>query len=224
VTPGGSAREAELQAIPLWIGSDAVELGEWMLRTVPHAPGLTLRRTNSCLAIGDPGVGLGEAVGMVRAFYDLRGREPLAQVESGSDVERALLGLGWRPTSEAEAPFQTAPLSVALAAAGATDAAEARIEGTRIRSVVSVDGERAGAARAELNGGWLGIHGLEVEVEHRRRGLARALMAAVFRLGAEHGATTAWLEVAVSNEPARRLYDGLGFADHHTCRYLGAGS
>jgi ribosomal protein S18 acetylase RimI-like enzyme len=224
VTPNVSARDAELHAMPLWIGTDTVELGAWVVRTVPHAPGFTLRRTNSCLAIGDPGVGLGEAVGMVRAFYDLRAREPLAQVDAGSQVEAAFLDLGWHPSPDEDAPFQTAPLPVALAAAGATDAAQAEIEGTRIQAVVSFDGERAGVARAELNDGWLGVHGLEVEERFRQRGLARALMAAVFRLGAEHGATTAWLEVAVSNEPARRLYDGLGFADHHTCRYLTPGT
>jgi GNAT superfamily N-acetyltransferase len=224
VTPTVSTREAELHAMPLWIGTDTAELGAWVLRTVPHAPGLTLRRTNSCLAIGDPGAGIGEAVGMVRAFYDLRGREPVVQVEAGSEIERALHGHGWRPLPEEVAPFQTAPISMALAAAGATLPAEASIEGTRIRAVVSVGGEPVGAARAELNGGWLGVHGLEVEEEFRRRGLARALMAAVFRLGAEHGAATAWLEVAVGNQPARRLYEGLGFTDHHTCRCLTAGT
>jgi ribosomal protein S18 acetylase RimI-like enzyme len=88
--------------------------------------------------------------------------------------------------------------------------------------VVWVDGEEAGRAGGELNDGWLGVHGLEVDESLRRRGLGRALMAGLLRLAAEHGATTAWLEVAESNEPALRLYDGLGFRRHHTCRYLTA--
>jgi ribosomal protein S18 acetylase RimI-like enzyme len=215
-----SVREAELHAMPLWVGTEAVDLGQWVLRTVPHAPGLKLRRTNSCLAIGDPGLRLGEAVESVRAFYVDRGREPLVQVEAGSDIEHALVDQGWHDLPVARAPFQVASVAVALAAAGATDVVETKVEGTRIRAVASVAGREAGRARAELNGGWLGVHGLEVEAALRRRGLARALMAAVFRVGATHGATTAWLEVAATNEPALRLYAGLGFQEHHTCRYL----
>jgi ribosomal protein S18 acetylase RimI-like enzyme len=224
VTSPVPSREAELHAMPLWIGTHAVELGDWVLRTVPHAPGLSLRRGNSCLAIGDPGVTLGEAIDSVHAFYGLRGREALAQVEAGSDIERAVLGLGWQVVPLEVAPFQVAPVDVALAAAGTTDSVDVSIEGTRIQAVVSEDGQPAGSARAELNGGWLGVHGLEVEEPLRRRGLARALMAAVFRAGAAHGATTVWLEVSVTNLPAQRLYAGLGFRDHHTCRYLAAPS
>jgi GNAT superfamily N-acetyltransferase len=208
--------------MPLWIGTDTAALGEWVLRTVPHAPGLTLRRTNSCLAVGDPGLPVGDAVDAVRAFYAELGRAALAQVEAGSDVERRLLDLGWTVAPDERSPFQVASLDLALAAAGAIDAVEASIEGTRIRATVSVDGREAGVARAELNAGWLGVHGLEVEESLRRRGLARALMAGVFQLGAAHGATTAWLEVAASNAPALRLYAGLGFAEHHTCHYLTA--
>ncbi len=215
-----SAREAELRAMPQWIGTNTVELGEWVLRTVPHPPGVRLRRTNSCLAVGDPGVPVGDAVDTVGAFYDARGRESLAQVEAGGDVERALLGLGWHVVPVEVAPFQVASLALALAAAGATGEVETSIEGTRIRAVVSVAGREAGLARAELNGDWLGVHGLEVDEALRRRGMARALMAGVFRLGAAHGATIAWLEVAATNEPALRLYDDLSFVTHHTCRYL----
>ena len=215
-----SVREAELNALPLWVGTDLVELGEWVLRTVPHAPGLRLRRTNSCLAVGVPGVPLGEAVDDVRRFYDERGREPLAQVEVGSAIEHTLLELGWQAAPVELAPFQVASVPVALAAAGAAAASTTRIDGTRLEAVIHVEGVEAGRARAELNGGWLGVHGLEVDEALRRRGLGRALMASLLRLGAEHGATVAWLEVAVSNEPALRLYEGLAFARHHTCRYL----
>lgn len=216
----GSVREAELHALPLWVGTETVGLGEWVLRTVPHAPGLRLRRTNSCLAVGDPGVALGEAVDGVRRFYGRRGREPLAQVEVGSETERALLDVGWQAVPIELAPFQVGSVPEALAAAGAAEVPVTGIEGTRLQAVIHVDGEEAGRARAELNGGWLGVHGLEVDEPLRRRGLGRALMAGLLRLGARHGATTAWLEVAASNEPALRLYEGLGFARHHTCRYV----
>ncbi len=46
------------------------------------------------------------------------------------------------------------------------------------------------------------------------------MIAALLEWGAERGATTAWLHVEVDNEPGLALYEGLGFATHHTCRYL----
>ena len=48
---------------------------------------------------------------------------------------------------------------------------------------------------------WVGFRGIEVEPEHRRRGLARAIMAALLEWGAERGATTAYLQVLGHNAP-----------------------
>jgi N-acetylglutamate synthase len=83
-----------------------------------------------------------------------------------------------------------------------------------------VDGHEVGRVRGELNDGWLGVHGLEVEEASRRRGHARTLMGGLLAAGAEAGAHTVWLEVADHNVPALRLYAGLGFRRHHRCRYL----
>ena len=58
-------------------------LGEWELRTDPAPVGRLLKRANSCLAFGDPGLPLAEAAGVVRDFYAARGRDALAQVELG---------------------------------------------------------------------------------------------------------------------------------------------
>ncbi len=49
---------------------------------------------------------------------------------------------------------------------------------------------------------------------------ALAVMAALVEWGAAQGATTAYLQVLGDNEPARRLYEGLGFATHHRYCYL----
>jgi ribosomal protein S18 acetylase RimI-like enzyme len=45
-------------------------------------------------------------------------------------------------------------------------------------------------------------------------------MAALVGWAAEHGATTAYLQVLGDNTPARALYDRLGFVEHHHYRYL----
>ncbi len=57
----------------------------------------------------------------------------------------------------------------------------------------------------------LHINSLAVDPVWRRRGLARHLLRHVLREAAGAGARSATLEVRRSNEPARALYEGLGF-------------
>ena len=67
---------------------------------------------------------------------------------------------------------------------------------------------------------WVGFRGIHVDPAHRRQGLALHVMAALLEWGAEHGATTAYLQVLGDNAPALALYEGLGFETHHAYRYL----
>ena len=57
----------------------------------------------------------------------------------------------------------------------------------------------------------LHINSLAVDEPWRRRGLARRLLADVFRDVIQSGAQSATLEVRQSNIAARRLYEALGF-------------
>ncbi|MGN6100595.1 MAG: GNAT family N-acetyltransferase [Devosia sp.] len=45
-------------------------------------------------------------------------------------------------------------------------------------------------------------------LDHRRRGIGRALLAAMFEWGRELGCKEAWLGTELDNEPANRLYRG----------------
>jgi tRNA threonylcarbamoyl adenosine modification protein YeaZ/ribosomal-protein-alanine acetyltransferase len=58
----------------------------------------------------------------------------------------------------------------------------------------------------------LHINNLAVAPAHRRRGVATALLRFVLKEGRRLGARRATLEVRRSNDPARRLYDRLGFS------------
>ena len=71
---------------------------------------------------------------------------------------------------------------------------------------------------------WVGFRGIEVAPEHRRLGLARAIMAALLEWGAERGATTGYLQVLGHNAPALALYEGMGFTTQHAYAYLTPGS
>lgn len=70
--------------------------------------------------------------------------------------------------------------------------------------------------RLVVDGRWAGFAAVEVDPEHRRRGLASAVMAALARRALEEGASAAWLQVETDNAGARALYEGMGFATHHS--------
>ena len=83
-----------------------------------------------------------------------------------------------------------------------------------------LDGAVAARGRAVFHDDWLGIHALSTAPAHRRRGLARAVLADLIDWGAVRGATTTWLHVETENTSGRAFYDALGFRAHHGCRYL----
>ncbi len=97
--PGGrdplrtSAAELERIALPGWLAVHE-PLGEWTLRSAGGFTG----RANSCLAVGDPGVGYPEAAARIRRYAAEHGIAAWAQVVAGSAEDRGLRDLGWRPT------------------------------------------------------------------------------------------------------------------------------
>ncbi len=215
-----SARDAERHSLPLWPHVERVPLGEWELRTDPAPVGRLLKRANSCLAFGDPGLPLPEAARVVRDFYEARGRDPLVQVELGSPAATAFGDLGWTAVAGGDAHFMVTSLAMASRSAGRDTEVELEEDGPRVRVVRLVDGREIGSGRGAIDGDWLGVHALGVEPDRRGRGHATAMMAALLEWGAERGATTVWLHVETDNEPALALYGGLGFRIHHTDRYL----
>lgn len=75
-------------------------------------------------------------------------------------------------------------------------------------------------ARVACEDDWAGVTDVWVSPDHRRRGLGLVVMAAALEWAAERGATTAYLQVRGDNPRALALYERLGFATHHTYRYL----
>ncbi|WGL53459.1 GNAT family N-acetyltransferase [Nocardioides sp. BP30] len=222
-----SARDAELRGLGVVPGLETAELGGWLLRTDPAPVGRLLKRANSCLAMGSPGLPFPEATERLLAFYAARDREPMAQVEQGSEVEAAFLAAGWRPLGRGDASFQAtalARLHRLLAPGGGAcaelvEAPHGHARGARAE-IRDDHGTRIAAGSAVLDRDWLGLHGLSVDADHRRRGLATALVADLVEWGAEQGARTVWLHVETDNVTARAMYEKLGFREHHAVRYL----
>lgn len=211
-----SVREAESHAQVLWTGVEREPLGEWQLRSVPVLEGRALKRTNSCLAVGDPGTDLDTAAAQVQAWYAARDRPAQIQVETDSDIEAALLARGWQHLPDGEAGFWMGSISRALRSSTGIEArGELSVDGPRLQ--VSADGAQV---LGGIDGDWLGVHSLHVEDARRRQGLATAVLRTLLDAAAERGALTVWLHVETDNAPALALYAGLGLTEHHRCRYL----
>ena len=73
---------------------------------------------------------------------------------------------------------------------------------------------RVGAAA-----GWAGLTAIEVDPARRRRGLARAVTAALAAQPGAHRAGQLYLQVEDDNAAARTLYRRIGFTDHHGYHY-----
>jgi ribosomal protein S18 acetylase RimI-like enzyme len=73
--------------------------------------------------------------------------------------------------------------------------------------------------RASLDQGWVGVTAVEVDPEHRRRGLAVHVMRGLLGWAGEAGVADAYLQVADENAPALALYGRIGFGLHHRYHY-----
>lgn len=89
--------------------------------------------------------------------------------------------------------------------------------------VAEADGRLAGFLEAslrlageldDLSLSWCGVNNLAVREDHRRRGIATALMAGAERWAAAMGVSHVRLTVYEFNAGARRLYDRLGYTTH----------
>lgn len=209
-----SPEEAQLLALAMWQQLDTAPLGAWTLRWSRVSPN---RRANSVLAMTPAGVD--DAVAAVEEHYTALGRRPIASVLPDSPEEEAFRSRGWvLESSEADSLFQMASVAMARRALRERPAYAVRLEEDGDQVVATVGGDAGGLA--SLAGDWVGLRALEVAPPRRRRGLGLAVVGALLDWGAERGATTAYLQVLADNEPALGLYERLGFATHHTYRYL----
>ncbi|MVO83322.1 GNAT family N-acetyltransferase [Streptomyces sp. p1417] len=204
------------------------------------------RRANSVLPLGDPGRPLDDALARVRQWYAERGLPAYAQTATGAEGTQellcaALVERGW--TREVSAELRVgglAPVGDLDADAGRVllsrtvdDAWLGRyqrtgVPGPRVRQVLAagpsvwfaavpaVDGPPAAIGRCVVDGRWAGFMAVEVDPARRREGLATAVMTALARQALQEGASAAWLQVEEDNGGARALYDGMGFAVHHS--------
>ncbi|WP_293786437.1 GNAT family N-acetyltransferase [uncultured Aeromicrobium sp.] len=218
-----------------WPAVHSAPLGEWELRAAHGFTG----RANSAAVHGDPGVPFAAALHAIITFAERHGVPPAAQVVVGSPWHERFLEAGWKPLRDARpgAIVQVADLAAALpdpdvqiepSAGEAWLARYGRVDDPAVARAVLEGPERVGFAMLEdvaigrvvVTGEWAGLAAVEVAAEHRRRGLARRIVAAALAWAAQRGADKAYLQVSADNIAALRLYEHFGFTTHHEYVYL----
>jgi GNAT superfamily N-acetyltransferase len=225
-----------------WRALEEDHLGEWLLR----AGGGFTGRANSVLVVGDSGLPPFDAVAAVAEWYDERGLRPCAQLpgRQSREADAAFAVAGWERDEDVlvlTAPIGTPqPVAVPVDLAEAPD--EAWLTGYRYRGSALPPGAvevltsatdavfasvrlqpapapLAAVARGALTDGWLGVTAVTVAEEHRRQGLATAVMAALQNWAAARGGHSVYLQVVAGNAAARELYRRSGFIEHHRYHY-----
>jgi GNAT superfamily N-acetyltransferase len=233
--------EADRLACPGWEPVESEPLGEWVLR----ASGGFSSRGNSVLALGDPGMPLPEAVEQVAGWYRRRGLGPRAHVHLDTDAAAAFAEAGW--TAYEPTLLMLAGVSRVLRRLGPGDAQvqhrdtvdagwlasdeRAARYGEPARQVLESgevtfatvrdeDGGVLARGRGAFHGDWVGVSSLWTREDVRRTGLGSAVLGSLLGWGSEHGATTTYLQVVLSNVAAQQLYEAHGYEVHHRYDYL----
>jgi GNAT superfamily N-acetyltransferase len=88
-------------------------------------------------------------------------------------------------------------------------------------SVADTESSRlVGIARMASHPGWAGIFGLWVDPDHRRQGIASAIVSAVARAALEEKLRAVYLQVSETDTGALAFWEELGFVRHHDYTYL----
>lgn len=91
---------------------------------------------------------------------------------------------------------------------------EAELRGeARTTFVLRLSGQVVAFVVTRTQSAEMDIVNLAVDPEHRRRGLGHLLARSVVERAAREGVQTVFLEVRESNQPARKLYEDLGFKE-----------
>jgi GNAT superfamily N-acetyltransferase len=247
LAPPSTADELALEAVAArgWRAAETSQLGGWLLR----ADGGFTNRANSVLPLRTPGVPIGEALATARGWYAARGLPLRIHVPTGARrlLDADLGERGWPAgypvhvmtarldTMTEVAPVESLPDVEVTIAERPDDAWLARFRDgavpiERARALLSRHDRvgfatiRDGAATVAIGRGcvdeaWLGISAVEVDPAFRRRGLARAVLRALWAWGRDRGATRSYLQVGADNGAAAALYAHAGYWVHHDYRY-----
>lgn len=124
-----------------WQAVTVSKIGDWRLRAASGFTG----RANSVLAVGVPGVPVGQALDRTCEFARAEGISPRAQVIDGSETEREIAAAGWVPHTRYAGGHLVSVL------VGPLGAGAPKISGVSMRSEPSRGWWELAAGTAELS-------------------------------------------------------------------------
>jgi N-acetylglutamate synthase len=226
-----------------WPATESQEANGWVLRA---ARGISLRANSVWPRDHTGGATLSERIREVEAFYEARDLPPRFQISPASaplELDTELERRGYVAHTSTDVMIAT-PLAIAAGATvevlahadgdwrtvmldSAADPADARgrlaivdaIPLPRRHALARVDGEPAAIGLGTLEQGHLGLFAMRTLPRFRRRGLARAVVAALLAWAVEENAHAAFLQVETDNDAAIALYRGVGFSRLYGYRY-----
>jgi ribosomal protein S18 acetylase RimI-like enzyme len=235
---------AALEAVSAraWPAARQSRLGGWRLNATSGFSG----RINACWPLGDPQIGLEEAIAQAEAWYaghSLPGLFKIAEAACvPSTLPARLAALGYR--ARTETVMMTGPAAgsrdpsvslsdvveaqfaavFAAAADGPGDARErletlTRVPNPRAFARLDCAGEPAAIGACGAEGDWAGVFAMRTDPRFRRLGLARRVLAALMAFARDAGASRAWLQVEADNAGAIALYAAAGFSEAYRYRY-----
>lgn len=233
-------REIELAASATWPAAEQVRMGDWLLR----ATGKFTGRANSVLPLGEPPYGnpgkpLQEAIDEVITFYQERGLTPLIHIPLPTYVEldEVLARQGWQEgisvlvmVADIKLPFDThendevwevksSPSDEWLSIQNDHGVADIMKRAQSFYVGLRIGGDLVAIGRGANYEKWATLTRLYVRENFRGRGLGRELVQRILREAHTQGATKALLQVSAENVVAIKLYESLGFTQHHTYHY-----
>jgi len=226
-----------------WAPFEHLDDDGWVLRA---ADGFSLRANSVWAREAGHSGHIAERIARAEDFYTRRGLTPCFQISPASlptDLPPELARHGYRshtstdvmvakgvgapprsPVERLEAPEGDWRRVMLDSADDRSDAQGRlvivdRMTLRRCHAVARIEGEAAAIGLAVADGASLGIFAMRTHPTYRRRGLARAVVAALREWGALQGAVDAYLQVETDNAAAIALYHGLGFARLYRYRY-----
>lgn len=84
---------------------------------------------------------------------------------------------------------------------------------TKFFALISLNGENIACGLGVLENSFIGLFDIVVDKGHRNMGYGKKLVLSLLNLGKNNGAKQAYLQVEKNNEPALKLYSGMGFKE-----------
>lgn len=235
-------RSLEERAFNAWPAQQNVIVGGWLLR---YAGGIT-KRANSVNALAPTGR-FAEVQAFAEDFYGARGLATIFRLTplAGEEADPLLAESGYRRVDPCQ--VMTTAIGPGLCAddeisilptaddawcagyAAANGIAPHQIGGhTRILQSIALPcayallrsrGQPVACGLAVAERGMIGLFDIATLPAFRRQGAGRRVVDSLLAWGRSQGAGEAYLQVFADNEPAQRLYEGLGFTERYAYHY-----